>query len=64
MKSRPKPTHKRTAGGKSPPRAGKPAERNALRTMTRDADPSALSYSTGARDRDVDASRPVRPRRG
>jgi len=69
MKSKkaPPPEKSSPAGRKktpTSPRAGKPASQNALRTMSRDADSSALSYSTGARDRDVDASRPVRPRRG
>jgi hypothetical protein len=61
----------KSKASKTPPKRapsnakGRSADRNALRTMARDIDPGAASFSTGARgERDADPSRPVRPRRG
>jgi hypothetical protein len=55
----------KATAAKSKPKTNALAEmmRGADRPMARDTDPRA-PFSTGGRDRDVDASKAVRPRRG
>jgi hypothetical protein len=54
---------KATATKSKPRNALREMMRGADRPVARDTDPRA-PFSTGGRDRDVDASKPVRPRRG